>query len=278
MLATNEIKSRPMRVLVVDDEKLARKRIVDLIKKREGVKVVGEYGNGNDAIEALNQTNADLLFLDIQMQDMDGFDVLAQVDSEILPKVIFVTAYDQYALKAFEFHAIDYLLKPFDDERFDEMLEHARKEISKEEVPNLVGELSTILSTMDKIKLSELKESTSQEKAESYPKRLVIKSTGRVEFVNVSDVSWIGAEGSYVKLHTDSKSHLMRGSMKKLEQKLNPDDFLRIHRSTIINIHMIKELKPHFHGEYVVILKTGARLKLSRNYRDSAERILGGEF
>ena len=275
---TNSREDRSIKVLIVDDESLARKRIKDLLSEKTDFEIVGECDNGTDAVKAIKKGEAELLFLDIQMQDMDGFDVLSDFDPTQLPKIIFITAYDQYALKAFEVHAIDYLLKPFDDERFDEMLLHVRKQIEKDNISELGGKLTSLLTDMKSSKSAETEDVSPAVPTQGYQKRLVIKSTGKVSFVEIDEVDWIGAEGSYVSLNTNGKAHLMRGTLKNLESILNPDEFLRIHRSTIVNISAIKELKSHFHGEYVVILRTGKRLKLSRNYRESAERLIGGKL
>lgn len=267
-------KDEGVRVLIVDDESLARKRIKDLLFKHEWIKIVGECSNGKEAIKAIHDGVADLLFLDIQMRDMDGFEVLESVKLDVLPMIIFVTAYDKYALKAFEYHAVDYLLKPFDDRRFEEMLDHAKTQIKKNQIGNLSEKLNNLLSDYHQSESVRIENPAKN----GYQKRLVIKSAGKIQFVEVEDIDWIGAEGSYVSINIKGKTHLMRESLKKLETVLNPSSFLRIHRSTIINISRVKELQSHFHGEYIVSLKNGKRLKLSRNYRDKAEILLGGQF
>lgn len=267
----------PLRVLIVDDESLARKRIRDLLSSHEGFNIVRECESGEEAIEAINSEIADLVFLDIQMQDMDGFGVLEKAAPNVLPTVIFVTAYDQYALKAFEVHAIDYLLKPFDDERFDETLEYVSRKIKKDSIQDLGEKITSLLADLGDGRKDTPKPRPSEDSSD-FQKRLVIKSTGKITFVEVDEIEWVSAEGSYVGLHTRGKSHLMRGTLKKLEDTLNPKQFVRIHRSTIVNLSFIKELKSHFHGEFVVILKNGERLKLSRSYRENAELILNGNL
>lgn len=275
MKVNNSSESEAIRVLIVDDESLARKRIKDLLSGRESeFEIVGECSNGKKAIKAIQEGVADLVFLDIQMRDMDGFEVLENLKGDSLPTIIFVTAYDKYALKAFEFHAVDYLLKPFDNERFEETLEHAKKLIKKNQISDLSEKLNNLLSDYQDFENA----SKTKTSKNGYQKRLVIKSAGKVQFVEVEDIDWAGAEGSYVSLNINGKAHLMRGTLKKLEETLNPEKFLRIHRSTIVNVERITELKSHFHGEYIVILKNGKRLKLSRNYRDKAEKLLGGQF
>ncbi len=271
-------KNEPVKVLIVDDESLARKRIRDLLATRIDFEIVGECSSGEVAIDAIDSGIGDLVFLDIQMQDMDGFEVLENVKTATLPIIIFVTAYDQYALKAFEVHAIDYLLKPFDDERFEETLEYVSRKIKKDSIRDLGDKLTLLLADLKESDKTGVKPILSQDSATTFQKRLVIKSTGKISFVEVDEIEWIGAEGSYVSLNVRGKSHLMRGTLKKLEKTLDPKQFVRIHRSTIVNVSSIKELKPHFHGEYVVMLKNGERLKLSRSYRQNAELILNGNL
>ncbi len=278
MKMNNSSESESIRVLIVDDEPLARKRIRDLLAERDEFEIIGECSNGKNAIKEIEKNVADLVFLDIQMQDMDGFEVLEKLETDSLPTIIFATAYDKYALRAFEVHAVDYLLKPFDDERFEETLNHVHKQIKKDQIEGLSEKLASLLSDFNKSKDKKESEKANKNKTQTYQKRLVIKSTGKISFIEIEDIDWIGAEGSYVSLNINGKSHLMRGTLKKLEEMLNPEQFLRIHRSTIINVSAVQELKPHFHGEYVVILKNGKRLKLSRSYRESAEQLLGGEF
>lgn len=256
-----------IKTLIVDDESLARKRIRDLLRGRNEFEIIGECADGAKAVESIEKMSPDLLFLDIQMPDMDGFQVLDNLQN--LPTTIFVTAYDKYALKAFEVHAVDYLLKPFDDERFEEMLEYVGKQIKRNQTEDLSEKLNALLANFHHL---EARKST------EYQTRLVLKSTGRINFIEIKNIDWIEAEGSYISLKVGGKSHLLRGTLKSLEEILNPDIFLRIHRSTIVNVNQIKELQPHFHGEFVVILKDGKRLKLSRNYREQAEKLLGGQF
>ena len=277
MKANNSSERKAIRVLIVDDESLARKRVKDLLLGRDEFEIVGECSNGKDAIKAIQKGIADLLFLDIQMRDMDGFEILEKVKTDILPTIIFVTAYDKYALKAFEFHAVDYLLKPFDDERFEEMLKHASKQIKKDKIEDLSEKLTDLISDYNSAE-NKQKNKSSNNNFDSYQKRLVIKSAGKISFIEVEDIDWISAEGSYVTLNMSGKAHLMRETLKKLEKVLDPRKFLRIHRSTIINVSRVKELHSHFHGEYIVILKCGKRLKLSRNYRDNADQLLGGQL
>ncbi len=266
-------KNEKIKVLIVDDEPFARKRVKDLLGDEKDFEIIGECSNGMEAVQAILDKPADLLFLDIQMPDMDGFEVLENLKNENLPSVIFVTAYDKYALRAFEIHAVDYLLKPFKDSRFKEVIDHFKKVYGKGEIESLSGKLTNLLiSYQGGIQKEQQIESQSEEKI--YQTRFIIKSTGKISFLSVDDVEWIGAEGPYVSLNIKNKAHLMRESLKNLEQNLDPNKFLRIHRSTIVNISCITELQPYSHGDYIVILSNGKKLKLSRGYRDQIEKIL----
>lgn len=256
-----------VRALIVDDEAPARKRIRELLENRPWINLAGECASGRSAIRAIQEKKPDLIFLDIQLGDADGFEVLQGIDLESPPLIIFVTAYDEYALNAFDHHALDYLLKPFDDERFEEALGLARERIASRSFGDLNRRLEGFLGDIG-----------SRRNADAHPSRLVIRSSQKVTFVKVSDIEWIEADGSYVSIRAKGKDHLMRESLKNLEEKLDPAHFLRIHRSTIVNADLIRELHPHFHGEYYVELENGKRFKLSRSYRDNAERILEGRF
>lgn len=252
---------KPIRVLLVDDEPLAREMIREMLKDDSEAEVAGECVNGREAIEAIQEHNPDLIFLDVQMPEIGGFDVLEALKSVHMPHVIFVTAYDQYAVRAFEVHALDYLLKPFDRERFDSAWRRAKAHI-----------LATRNGEMDQRILAILEELKAGSK---YLERLVIKSGGRVFFLDTDDIDWIEAEGNYVSVHTGKKSHLLRETISSLEAQLDPKKFLRIHRSSIVKIDRIKELQPWFHGEYRVILLDGTQLTLSRNYRENLQEALG---
>jgi two-component system LytT family response regulator len=253
-----------IRTLIVDDEPLARERVRSLLESEPDVEIVGEAGDGPSALQALRELKPDLLFLDVQMPGLDGFQVLQHLDPDHVPVTIVVTAYDRYAIQAFEIHALDYILKPFDRERFQEAMRRAR--IQLQQTPN--AELShRMLALIEHV-----------QKRDDYIDRLVVKSGGRVLFVPVSEIDWIEAAGNYVRLHHGPAEHLLRETMSSLEAKLNPKNFLRIHRSTIVNINRIQELQPSFHGDFVVILKGGAQLSLSRSYREAVEERLGSQF
>jgi two-component system LytT family response regulator len=214
-------------------------------------------------VEAIETHAPDLIFLDIQMPEMDGFDVLGCVGTEHIQAVIFVTAFDQYALKAFEVHALDYLLKPFDDERFTHALQRAKAQIEAREINQLSKKL-----------LAFLEERKGAPPSEDYLTRLMIKVSGRVVLLKVDEIDFIEADGNYAKLHVGSKAHLLREKMNDLEERLDPAKFVRIHRSIIVNLDRIKELHPHFNGDYIVVLEDGRQLRLSRTRREHLEARL----
>jgi two-component system LytT family response regulator len=255
---------RIMRVLVVDDEPLARKRIKRMLAADEEVEIVGDCANGHEAVAMIRDREPDLVFLDIQMPELDGFGVLERIAPQRLPLIIFVTAYDQYALKAFEFYALDYLLKPFDRRRFEKAMQRARERLSKEKGEELN---QRTLALLEEIK-----------SRSHHLGRLVIKAGGRVFFVKTEEIDWIEAEGKYVRLHVGRESHLLREAIGSLEAQLDPEKFLRIHRSTIVNIDRIRELQPWFHNEYRVILRDGTELMLSRGCRKKLGDMLGGHL
>src|SRR5262245_42663014 len=248
-----------IRTLIVDDEPLARERLVDMLIGDKEVEIVGECGNGLTAIAAIDGYKPDLIFLDVQMPELDGFGVLEAIEET--PVIVFVTAYDQYALRAFEVHALDYLLKPFDRERFDKALQRAKNQIGRERAGAMNRELAALLADL-----------------KSRPKaleRLVIKAGGRVFFLRVDEIDWIEAAANYVRLHAGKEAHLLRETINGLAAKLDPDRFLRIHRSIIVNLERVKEMQPWFHGDYVVILQDGTQLTSSRNYREQLRKLLG---
>jgi two-component system, LytTR family, response regulator len=250
-----------IRVLIVDDEPLARGVLREMLQSDPAVAIVGECANGKEAIQAIQETDPDLLFLDIQMPEMGGFEVLDALDKEQAPHLVFVTAYDQYAVRAFEVHALDYILKPFDRERFEASWQRAKAEVLRERNGQVEQK---ILSLLEDLKAGN-----------KYLERLVIKSSGRIYFLETNEIDWIQAEGNYVSVHIGKKAHLLRETISSLESQLDPKKFLRIHRSAIVRIDRIKELQPWFHGEYHVVLHDGTELTLSRNYRDRLQEALG---
>jgi two-component system LytT family response regulator len=250
-----------IRVLIVDDEPLARRVLREMLETDPEVTIVGESVNGREAVKAITESTPDLLFLDIQMPEMGGFEVLDALGDARVPHLIFVTAYDQYAVRAFEVHALDYILKPFDRDRFDSSWLRAKEQLKRDRNGGMEQKILSLLE--------DLKAGT------KYLERLVIKSSGRIYFLETNEIDWIQAEGNYVSVHAGKKSHLLRETISSLESQLDPKKFLRIHRSAIVRIDRIKELQPWFHGEYHVILQDGTQLTLSRNYRDRLQEALG---
>jgi two-component system LytT family response regulator len=252
-----------LRALIVDDEPLAREKLRTLLGHEGDVEVVGECGDGLQAVASIERLAPDLVFLDVQMPEIDGFGVLEAIPRRRLPAIIFVTAYDRYALKAFEVHALDYLLKPFDRERFHGALDRARAElIGREGNGGAMGR-----------RLLELLEQLHEERA--YTSRFVVRESGRVYFVRVDEIEWIEAAGNYARIHVGPRDHLLRETMKMLEARLDPEKFLRIHRSMIVNVERIRQLEPSFHGEYEIVLASGARVTSSRGYSDRLKRLIG---
>lgn len=259
-----------IRALIVDDEPVAREGIRVLLQDDPEFEVVGECADGREAVEAIQELSPDLVFLDVQMPELDGFGVIEKVGAETMPVVVFVTAYDQYALRAFDVAALDYLLKPYDDERFATAVNRAKSQIRQ----GKVGELSRKLIALLEGQAGELARHPGAGPAK-YLRRVMLKTGGRVTFLKVAEIDWIEAEGDYVKLHVGKSWHLLRDTMKRLEAQLDPSRFVRTHRSTIVNIDRIKELHPYFHGDYIVVLHDGTELKLSRSRRHALEERLG---
>lgn len=251
-----------IRTLIIDDEAAARSRIRHFLGDFPEAEIVGECDDGLQAVAFILEQAPDLLFLDVQMPGLDGFGVIEEVGVGKVPAVIFVTAYDQFALRAFESHALDYLLKPFNRERFHQAVERARAQINLAQT----GELEQRLRSL----LSDLKGTP------AYSTRLEVKSIGRTIFVPVEDVDWIKAEGNYSLIHVGKERYLIRESLSSLDGRLNPYTFARIHRSTIVRIDRVREMNPLVNGDQVVILRDGTKLDMSRTYRDHALTLLRG--
>lgn len=260
-----------IRALVVDDEILARRRICRLLESESGIEVVGEAANGREALKALKKLKPDLMFLDVQMPVYDGFETLRQLDPKETPEIVFVTAYDQYALGAFDVNAVDYLLKPFDQERFREALKRVKKRINSNS-KNTANANQSLQALRESI--SDLSHEADSAVGSRITDRLAIRDGSKITFVKLSDIHWISAAQNYVKIHTSKKELLMRSSLKELEARLNPDQFIRIHRSTLVNIDAIKEISPWFHGDQIVLLHSGAKLTLARTRRSALARLL----
>jgi len=237
-----------IRALIVDDEPLARSNIIQLLRKQPDVEVIGECGSGSEALGEIRVARPDLLFLDVQMPECDGFDVLEMLGNDLPPAVIFVTAYDQYALRAFEAGALDYLLKPFDNARFELALTRGKQRV---------------------------REAKGGDKRRSSVDRIVVKNAGEICFLKIGDIDWIEAADYYACLHVGSRNHLVRRSLAELETELDPGRFCRVHRSGIVNLDRVRSLKLHEDGEYEILLETGALVRLSRRYRKELEERMG---
>jgi len=243
-----------LRVLLVDDEPLVRRGIRAFLADERDVEVVGEARNGAEAVSAIEALSPDLIFLDVQMPGLDGFGVVSEVGLDRMPAVVFVTAFDEYALRAFDVHAVDYLVKPFDEPRFRTALGRARERLGARRADGN-AELAALLAEL-------------RPRAE-YADRLLVKGNERVLVVSVDDVDYVEAADNYVRLQTRAGRHLMRETIKGLEARLDPRRFARIHRSTIVNLSRVRELQPLFNGEMAVVLKDGTTLTMSRGYRDA---------
>jgi two-component system, LytTR family, response regulator len=262
-----------IRTLIVDDEPLARRNIRLLLEGDPEIEIIGEAASGREALATIREHSPDLVFLDIQMPEMDGFGVLERIEAASVPVVVFVTAFDRYALRAFDFHALDYLLKPFDDARFEKALRRAKLQVEQRDIKDLSRRLIALLEGRGEQAPAEGEARVRE--APRYLSRLLIKSAGRVSFLKADEIDYVSAEDYYVKLHVGRKGHLLRETMNELESKLDPARFVRIHRSTIVNLERIRELQQLFNGEYVVVLRDGTELKLSRSRREHLEKLLG---
>lgn len=255
-----------IKVLIVDDEPLAREGVSLHLKDEKEFTIIGECENGSDAIRTILSLKPDLVFLDIKMPKVNGFDVVNAVGSEHMPPVIFLTAYDEYAIEAFNTHAIDYLLKPIDKLRFKESLKHAREQILKNAISQRSAQLTQLLSQTQG--LTTPTAPANQTSTTMQNERLVIRSNGHVYLLKAEDIYWVEAEGDYVTVHTPKKSHLVRETMKKMEARLSEQGFQRVHRSSIVNLSYVNELISLDSGDYQIILRDNTCVKLSRNYRD----------
>ena len=259
---------KTLRVLLVDDEALARQRLEDLLKHQENVEIVGTADNGEAAVTAIRMLNPDLVFLDIQMPGKTGLDVIRTIGPEDMPATVFVTAYDQYALKAFDLAAIDYLVKPFDDERFEQAFARARRLVELEEVDRLSEQLRAVLrggSATPPAPATKL----------DYLERIAVETRGQVRVVPVDDIEYITASGPYAELHAGGRAHVIRERMQMLEERLDPAKFFRIHRSAIVRLDQIETLLRDPGGDYGVKLRSGVQLSVSRNRVEQLERWMG---
>jgi two-component system LytT family response regulator len=254
--------AQSLSVLVADDERPARRRLVELLRRYAFVGAIHEATNGAEAVKIIEERSPELVLLDIQMPELDGFGVIANVGAENMPATIFVTAYDRYAIRAFEANALDYLLKPFSDERFEQALERARKRVSGAPARDAEDGMDQLFANGDAGR-------------RRYLDRLVVKCNDCVRLLRSSEIDWIQAQGVYVSIHAGQASLLHRASLNELERRLNPLEFTRIHRSAIVAIDRITRLTPHTHGDYFAVLADGTRLRVSRTYRALLEARLG---
>lgn len=250
---------KKIRTLIVDDESLARDRLRQLLRNELEVELVGECADGREAVTVILKKRPHLVFLDVQMPELDGFSVLAELSGKPMPVIVFVTAHDKFALRAFEVHAVDYLLKPFDRERFQKALGHALEQVKHREGQAPIERQAALLAELRPTAKS--------------PGRLAVKSGGHVLWVNLDEVDWIGSADNYAELHIGVKSHLLRETLSALEARLAPEIFVRISRSIIVNAKRIKELKRLFYGGHEITLQNGTRLVLSRRYRDRLQQL-----
>ena len=251
---------KKIRTLIVDDEPLARERLAGLLRAESDIEIVGQCRDGEEGVKAILEQTPDLVFLDIQMPQMNGFEVIEAVGAEKMPLVIFVTAHDQHALRAFQVRALDYLLKPFDRDRLRDALQRARKQVEREDGGEIGRRLLALVKDL--------------RRDQPRTDRLVVKSGGRLFFLRADEIDWVEAAGNYVRLHVGSTSYLLRETMNAIEGRLDPEKFFRIHRCRIVNMERIQELQPWLNGEYAVLLRTGTRLTLSRGYREKLQERL----
>ncbi|MGO9802116.1 MAG: LytR/AlgR family response regulator transcription factor [Steroidobacteraceae bacterium] len=268
-----------VRTLIVDDEVLSRRGIEIRARELADFEIVAQCANGREALAAIQQYKPDVVFLDIQMPGMSGFEVLAALPQESLPIVVFVTAYDQYAIQAFEARAIDYLLKPIDEVRFAEAVARVREHLQARSAARQRDRLMQIIAEITgcgELALGELLEHGRKALGGARPEVLPIRQGRETVRVPVASIQWIDAAGDYMCIHAGGETHILRGTMKELEELLDPKLFQRVHRSTIVNLRLVRSLRAHMNGEYFLTLESGHELKLSRTYRDKIEYFLSG--
>ena len=257
-----------IRTIIIDDESLAREKIRTFLKRETDIEIVGECRNSTEALSSIIDLKPDLIFLDIKMPGMNAFEMLENLKVKKLPEIIFTTAFDKYAIKAFEVHAIDYILKPFDRERFINTLNRARVHLENKEIGN---SNKRILEALNDLK--EKKTDKSEHQNEKYTDRIVVKANGRIYFIKAIEIEWFEASGNYLKVFASGNSHLIRETLSNIEKKLDPEKFLRIQRSVIINLDFLKELKIWFHNEYLVYMKNGTKFTSGRSYKNNLDKI-----
>ena len=268
-LAANE--QQILRTLIVDDESLARRGLAHRLKNIADIEIVGEACNGREALQLINEKKPDLVFLDIQMPGVGGFEVVQQLDVNTMPVILFLTAYDEYAVRAFEVNALDYILKPIDEDRLHQVLEKVRTNLSQKQAlkqKRLLLKLVSAISGETINSFADLEGKDISELAHKEPSRLAIRDGGRTTWVTQADIEWIDAAGDYMCVQAQGVTYIMRKTMKELEKELDSSILQRIHRSTIVNVHQVREMESHINGEYFLTLESGHRVKLSRTYKD----------
>ena len=267
----NPISKHILRTIIVDDEALARRGLKHRLDQVDDVTIVAQARNGQEALKTIKQLQPDLVFLDIQMPGMGGFEVLAELQPETMPAIVFVTAFSEYAIKAFEANALDYLLKPIEDNRLHEALSRVRENLDQKLALRHKKSLLRLVSNMTGENVRSMRE-LSAKGIDSLKKKeaakLVIKDGGRTTLVPQDQIEWIDAAGDYMCVHAGGETHILRKTMKELEVELDPDLLQRIHRSTIVNVNQVREMQSHINGEYFLTLKCGHTIKLSRTYKD----------
>lgn len=262
-----------VRAVIIDDEPAARRGVRLLLSRDSEIEIVGEAGDGIEAVELIRRERPELAFLDVQMPGFDGFEVLRQAGDAAPAAVVFVTAYDEHALRAFEVHAIDYVLKPYEDARFHSAVERAKAGLRGLDAKALAARLAQLLQFVERTTGESAPAQDSTTAAERSD-RILLKSSGEIYFLKVDEIDWIEAEGDYMKFHVAGKAHLLRETMARLEARLDPERFIRIHRSTIVNIDRVRKLIPAFAGDYAVVLADGTKLRLSRGYQERMQAVM----
>ena len=272
----NAAAKKTLKALIVDDEALARRGLRLRLKPMEDVEIAGEARNGREAVKKIRELAPDLVFLDIQMPGMSGFDVIQELQGEPLPAFLFVTAYDEFAIKAFEVNAVDYLLKPIEDSRLDEAIAKVRAHLGRKQVQaqkNMLLKLLSNITGKEVHSISEVRQKGIHEMKRKEAARLAIRDGGKTTWVKQEDIEWIDAAGDYMCVHALGETHILRKTMKQLEQELDSSFLQRIHRSTIVNIRHVKEMQSHINGEYFLTLNGGHTVKLSRSYKDKLKHL-----
>ena len=266
-----------LKTLIVDDEALARRGLAHRLKDVADIEIVGEAKNGREALTLIKEKSPDLVFLDIQMPGISGFEVLQQLDIETMPVILFLTAYDEYAVQAFEANALDYILKPIDEERLHQVLEKVRANLSQRRALNhkrMLLELASQISGESISSFADLEEKKIADLVHKEPSRLAIRDGGRTTWVNQEEIEWIDAAGDYMCVQANGTTYIMRKTMKELEKELDEGILQRIHRSTIVNVRLVREMESHINGEYFLTLESGHRVKLSRTYKDKLKLFM----